>query len=310
MRILYLGGYPRSGSTLLSRVLGEPDRSICVGETRYLWGRGLVHNVSCGCGEPFLSCAFWGAVGEEAFGGWGNVDARRMEQLDTFTNLPQRLPLHAAPGLRRGMSARIDEYVPVLERLYRAIGKVSGAELIVEMSKDPTFAWLLRRIDGSDVRVVHLVRDSRAVAYSWTRTRRMPSPIGEQQFMPRSTPTETAVRWLAWNGGFHMLRAAGFPYLKLRYESFVDEPELALRRLGEFAGTSLLPADSRLRGRQVNLGSHHIFSGNPMRTRSGWVEIDGDDEWRTGLPDAERTKVTALTAPLLAAYGYRFTRSG
>jgi hypothetical protein len=307
MKILYVGGYPRSGSTLLSRVLGEPNSSICLGETRFLWSRGLLNDVGCGCGVPFRACEFWSAVGEEAFGGWDRVDPAALTELDRLTNLPQTLPLHFAPWLKPGFASMLDEYGRLLARLYGAIADVSGARVIVEMSKDPTFACLLRRIPGADVRIVHLVRDSRAVAYSWTRRRRMPSPIGTEEFMSRSTAAETALRWAAWNCGFHVLRAAGFPYLKLPYEHFVAEPAQALQRLGDLAGERY--DSTRIADGQVELGDHHIFSGNPMRASTGRVAIRRDDEWRSSLAVGDRRRVTAMTWPLLLAYGYPLSAS-
>jgi hypothetical protein len=304
VKILYVGGYARSGSTLLSRVLGEQSGMVCVGETRFLWSRGLINNVECGCGQPFRSCSFWSAVGDEAFGGWDRVDAEHLTEVDRVTNLPQTLPFHWAPWSLPGMTGKIREYVDYLAALYAAIARVSGATMIIEMSKDPTFACLLRRTPGGDVRVVHLVRDSRAVAYSWTRRRRMPSPIGEQVFMPQSSPTETAIKWLAWNADCYALSAARFPYLRFTYESFVADPRAILDKLSVFAGEALVPSDSQLRGKEVNLGDHHIFSGNPMRSTTGWLPVRLDTEWQTQLPRTQFAKVTAITWPLLLANGY------
>jgi Sulfotransferase family len=304
VKILYVGSYPRSGSTLLGRVLGEPSGSVCVGETRYLWERGLLHNVQCGCGAPFRECEFWSAVGAEAFGGWEQLDAARLTELDRVLNLPQVLPLHWAPRLRPGMRADVDEYVAILTRLYGAIARVAGAGVIVEISKDPTFARLLARIPQSDVRVLHLIRDSRAVANSWTRKRPMPSPIGDQELMPRSTPVETATRWLAWNIGFHLLGISRLPYTKLTYESFVAQPRATLKAVSEFAGVA--PPDQRSVQRdRVTLSAHHIFSANPMRARTGTIAIELDVGWQSELALADVAKVTAMTWPLLSAYGYR-----
>jgi hypothetical protein len=304
VKILYVGGYARSGSTLLSRVLGESPGMVCVGETRYLWSRGLLNNVDCGCGVPFRSCPFWSAVGEEAFGGWDRVDAEHLTEVDRVTNLPQALPLHWAPWLRAGMREKLSEYTATLTQLYGAIARVSGAKMIVDESKDATFACLLRRMPDSDVRVVHLVRDSRAVAYSWARRRRMPSPIGGQVFMPQAGPFETAIKWSAWNTSLNVLAAARFPYVKLGYESFVADPRAALQKLSDFAEEELVPSEEGLRGTEVKLGDHHIFSGNPMRASTGWTAIRLDREWETQLTKSQFAKVTALTWPLLALYGY------
>ena len=310
LKILYVGGYARSGSTLLGRVLGEAPGAVCIGETRFLWSRGLINNVDCGCGAPFRSCPFWSAVGWEAFGGWDRVDAARVAEVDRVINLPQSLPLQWAPWLRPGMRAMISEYVSRLGDLYGAISRVSGAATIVETSKDATFARLLSAIPGSDVRIVHLVRDSRAVAYSWTRKRLMPSPIGAQRFMPQASPAETATKWLAWNIGFHVLRAAGLPYLRFSYESFIADPRAVLRELDAFTGDALLPSASELRDTAVKLGEHHIFSGNPMRASTGWLPIRLDNEWQTQLSAAELATVTTMTWPLLRLYGYTLLPGG
>jgi hypothetical protein len=304
VKVIYVGGYARSGSTLLGRVLGEPSGMVCVGETRFLWSRGLINNVGCGCGQPFRSCPFWSAVGEEAFGGWDQVDAEEMTELDRVTNLPQALPFYWASWLRPGMGDKINDYVAILSKLYGAIKRVSGAKVIIEISKDPTLACLLTRIPNSDVRVIHLVRDSRAVAYSWTRRRRMPSPIGDQEFMSQASPTETAIKWAAWNAGCYALRAAHFPYQKITYENFVADPRGALERLSIFTGEDIISSGSELRGTEVKLGDHHIFSGNPMRASTGWLPVRLDTEWQTQLSAAQLATVTAITWPLLRVNGY------
>ena len=191
-RVLYLGGFGRSGSTLIGRALAEAPGAICVGETCYLWSRGLVHNVQCGCGEPFRNCAFWGAVGEAAFGGWERLDAAGIAEIDRVTTRLRALPFHWLAPPDSPFATAIDRYVEHLDRLYRGIAEVSGAALIVESSKDANFASLLSRVPGLQTRIVHLVRDPRAVAYSWTRSRRHASPIAGSEFMPTFTPTATA----------------------------------------------------------------------------------------------------------------------
>jgi hypothetical protein len=54
----------------------------------------------------------------------------------------------------------------------------------------------------------------------------------------------------------------------------------------------------------VSLEGNHIFSGNPMRAKSGAVPFRIDEEWRVAMPRKDRLKVTAATWPLLSRYGY------
>jgi Sulfotransferase family len=303
-KVLYVGAFARSGSTLVGRVLGEAPDAMCVGETRYLWSRGLLNNVQCGCGRSFRSCSFWDAVGREAFGGWDRVDAEWLAEVDHTTNGPRTLPLHWIPSLCPDFTSRVKEYVSHLTRLYAAIARVSGATTIIDTSKDPNFASLLTYMPSSDVRIIHLVRDSRAVAYSWTRNKQLSSPIGDQKFMERFKPLDTAPRWLAWNAAFHIFAARRAPYMRVSYESFVETPRDILCRFSLFADESLVLSTSQLTDKKVKLGRHHIFSGNPMSDRTGWLEIGLDDEWQTMLPTRQFAQVTAITLPLLRLYGY------
>jgi hypothetical protein len=301
--ILYVGGVGRSGSTLVGRVLGEATKSICVGETRYIWSRGLQHNVECGCGQPFRSCEFWTAVGSDAFGGWQNVNVARLAELDDVANRLRNLPFHWLPSLRSGFASVIADYTSHLASLYASMARVARANVIVETSKEPNFASLLTRIPNNKVHLVHLVRDSRAVAHSWTRSHRMPSPIGDQQFMPRFNPRNVAARWSISNLAFHALGRT-LPRIRVNYEDFVADPSEQLRKISEFTGEEFRLDSTQLLGSSVRLGDHHIFSGNPMRSSTGWLEMRLDDEWRTGLPAVRASEVTAMTWPLLRLYGY------
>jgi hypothetical protein len=303
-KLLYLGGFGRSGSTLLGRILGQAPDSVCVGETCYLGMRGLVENVQCGCGRSFRECHFWTAVGKEAFGGWDGVDVERLIRVDKLTGRFRTSPFHWSLFKRTDLAAAIDYYVSWLGRLYAAIARVAPTKIIVETSKDPYFAALLTRIPGCEVRIIHLVRDSRAVAYSWTRDKRRPSPIGEQRLMPQFRPADTAIRWVASNTAFHALAAGASAYIRINYEEFVVDPPQALRRLSEFADSPLCLPSTQLSDHEIELGDHHIFSGNPMRSRTGWLKIHMDDEWQTMLPPSQFAQVTALTWPLLRLYGY------
>jgi hypothetical protein len=58
----------------------------------------------------------------------------------------------------------------------------------------------------------------------------------------------------------------------------------------------------------VTLGPHHTISGNPMRLRTGEVELKPDLEWITAMPFTQHLVVTALTAHSLRRYGYPIRR--
>ena len=91
------------------------------------------------------------------------------------------IPSMVAPRLRPAAQADLERYTDVLSRLYRGIGEVAGARVVIDASKHASTAFLLRRVPGIDLRVVHLVRDSRGVAYSWTKEVKKPEVTGRRR---------------------------------------------------------------------------------------------------------------------------------
>ena len=82
----------------------------------------------------------------------------------------QYLFLLAYPKFRSAQQQKnIEAYRRILTKLYCAIQSVSGSQVIVDSSKGPRYAMLLNEIPEIDLRVVHLVRDSRGVVYSWQK---------------------------------------------------------------------------------------------------------------------------------------------
>jgi Sulfotransferase family len=305
VRVLYIGGCGRSGSTLLDRMLGELPRLFSVGELRFIWQRGLVENQRCGCGNRFRECPFWKAVGDEAFGGWDNLDAQDLAALERSTDRHRYIPFLIAPWLWPRYRRRLVRYTGVLARLYQGIHREMGGGLIVDSTKDPPFAFLLRHVPGLDLRLVHLVRDSRGVAFSWTKRIRKPEKVDTVDFMNTYHPVEMGFRWMVYNLCFHLLERLGVARLSMRYERFVGSPRAEIERIAAYAGEEFQEKDfAFLRGEAVDLGSHHTVSGNPMRFEQGPIQLALDEAWKTQLKPLHRRLVSIFTSPLLLCYGY------
>jgi hypothetical protein len=80
-------------------------------------------------------------------------------------NMPALMMPVQSQQFRSGMA----ELSADLQQLYRAIQCVSGARVLIDSSKVPTYGLILSRTSDIHLSVLHLVRDSRAVAYSWLR---------------------------------------------------------------------------------------------------------------------------------------------
>lgn len=302
-RVLYLGGLGRSGTTVLERVLGELPGTCSVGELVHLWQRGVLDDETCGCGEPFSRCAFWTEVGQRAFGGWDPALAARMEELRPRIDRTRFIPKLIAPRLLgRRRRAELREYVGTFLRLYRAISRTGGGAVVIDSSKHSSLAFCLRTEPGIDLRVVHVVRDSRGVAYSWTKEVRRPE-AGDDALMTRYSPSRSSALWVGHNLFLGLLGRLGTRTRLLRYEDFVADPRGVLVDLAGFA--DIPPGDLEfLSESSVLLSPSHTVAGNPMRFRTGPTPLRCDDAWREKLPSGRRALVSVLTAPLLARYGY------
>ena len=302
--VLFVAGAGRSGSTLLGTMCGQIDGFADVGELRHIWGRGLLANELCGCGRPFRRCPFWTEVIEAAFGSFDAAAPARRRELQRSVDRMWRIPqLRAARGGSR-FAARAMTYAEAIRRLYAAVAATSGARVVVDSSKSPSHVFVANLARELDVRVAHLVRDPRAVAFSWRRVRVRPEVAGGRESMPRIPAAWAAFEWDVMNAAARNTRTLGLPYALLRYEDLVARPgpELA-RTLSELGLGS--PELAFIRDDRVRLGPTHSVAGNPSRFVLGSVHLHPDLEWEDAMKRRDRLVVTALTWPLLGAYAYR-----
>jgi Sulfotransferase family len=305
VKVLFVGGYSRSGSTLLDCMLGQLPGVFSTGELAYIWTHGLQENRLCGCGSRFLDCAFWTEVGERAFGGWEAVDADQMRELELEVNRHRYLPLLLAPRVSPRFRRQLERYGELLGRIYAAIQEVSGARVIVDSTIDPAYGFLLTHVPNIDLRLVHMVRDSRATAFSWTRWQRRLDRPDCVMYQRRFHPGVTALRWSIYHLLVDALARRTGPAAYLRYERMVSSPETELKRLMDHVDEPLDRADlAFIRPGEVDLATNHTVAGSLMRLKQGTLAVRVDDEWTRALPARHRRLVTALTWLFLRRYGY------
>ena len=308
MKVLYIMSWGRSGSTLLDNLLGEVPGFFSAGELHRLWERGLLQNSRCGCGLEVSRCPVWKEVVHRV-----GVDAQR----SGFVPEPRTIANYRADTLRVRNTRRLLRlarqtdldhdlawYVTTVSSLYRNVAEVTGATVIVDSTKSPADAAILRAVSGVEPFFIHLVRDPRAVAHSWQRERLL-TDLSQPRPMVRHPPAGSTMSWLAWNLGAESVRRA-YPAgtsMLVRYEDFVSEPKSTIQEI-----IGLLDEPDRelsfLQGFTAKLEVNHTVSGNPSRYAVGSVELRADTEWTRELPSRDRALATAIALPLLRRYGY------
>jgi hypothetical protein len=306
VKVLYVVGLGRSGSTILSNSLGQIGGFFSGGELNFIWKHNVLENRLCGCGRPFRECPVWTRVMDEAFGGMDAVDPREMMRLQNQGTRTRHIPLMLTEKGNRSLAERLEKFLANYGRLYEAIANVTGSRVIVDSSKEPAHGFAMSMVPGVDFYVLHLVRDPRAAAYSWLKKKPQPDSDAKE-FMVRFSPTKSSAMWDSWNASAEALwRHTPQRYLRLRYEDFVADPRQrlvdVLKHLGEEDAEVPLVGE-----REVKLGVSHTVSGNPNRFDTGAVELRTDREWISKMNPRYKALVTALTMPLLLRYHYPVT---
>ena len=303
IRVLYIAGAGRSGSTILDNILGQVEGFASLGEVRFLWERGILEERRCGCGRPFLECPFWSVVLSRAF---PDEDlpalAARMVTLSQAGIRARRLPALLRSRSRERLQHSLSEYLRNLDRLYVAIGEVLGGGVVVDSSKLPPYGAMLDLLPSVELRVVHLIRDPRATAFSWLRKKPLTDGAA-RAFMQQQGPVKASALWAMWNVAADLLWRRSPRSMRLHYESFVGEPRSTVDRILTHAGAdgARTPFVSET---EVELAPTHTVAGNPSRFSTGRVAIRADDEWTRAMRPWDRVRVTAVTWPLLIRYGY------
>jgi len=307
--VLYIGGFGRSGSTLLDRLLGNVPQLHSGGEIAGIWPQGLISDRLCSCGVRFSECPFWTVVGKSSFGTLNveEVDAIASYLRHTFP--AKKMWRLFLPRTRANLIAAAPEnFLDVTAQIYEGMREVSACQAVVDSSKLATYLLMLAQVPSLRLHVVHLVRDPRAVAHSWSRPI-VPDPDGRSS-IGRFGAVKSALLWMIINIALEWTaRRLDLPYLRIRYEDLVACPDQVVDQLRRQVSTDLpgTASPAAPAGGEVELDVVHSVSGNPMRFAQGRVAIVEDASWK-GDGRAKRAITSAITFPLQWRYGYRALR--
>lgn len=291
--IVIIGGYGRSGSTLLEMLISKEVRLSSVGELKNLWSRGLIRGELCSCGTALNKCKFW----ESVMANISAINDLTYEDLESLRSRVERfrffffhrvlkIPSKTYLNNRR-------QYILVLKELYSAITKVSGNTIILDGSKRPAHIELLCEAFPGKVKVLHLVRDSRAVAYSLSKPKKRLEVHWKHELMQSNSAPIAALQWNFVNWGIRRLSSLARVQL-VRYEELATNPKKVLNQiLRELSQIEQSHGESCI----------HSVSGNPIRfERNSAIALD--ERWKSEMNLYGSILVTALTLPGLVRYRY------
>jgi Sulfotransferase family len=267
MRSIFIGGCPRSGTTLLGTLLGTHPDCLCVPESHFKIDALRFEDVRPERVDPARVLALMRR--DRDFQGW-----------------------EESPGAP-GPDERVVSYTDLVAWLVRRYGARFGKpspKLWVDHTPDNTrFATTLVDL-YPDAKMIHIVRDGRAVAASLLPLHWGPNRI------------DTAARYWLWHVG-HALAAEAClgpgRVTRVRYEDLVEQPEPTLQRLCAFLDMDYDPVMLKGDGFRVprHMKTPFPLIGKPPDSRR-------IDAWRTTLTDRQIELFEYRVDDFLRYFGY------
>jgi len=253
MKVLYILGSGHCGTTLLNLILDSHSQIIGLGEIESLDKQPV-----CSCGEPVASCRFWKDVMNEQASPCLRLYRRKWDFI-----LDRNKYLRKTKGSWEPVFD-MDALKQANFELYTRVLTKSGKQIIADKG------YYRAELLGGDARVrpviVHIVRDGRAVVWSYMKK--------YQKFLPY------AWKWAAENLKVEFLRRRhpDWPYVFIRYKDLAQNPQKTVGRIYHKIGVK--PEEGTVNFTEFE---HHQIGGNRMRMQKK-QEVKQDREWEKKMP--------------------------
>lgn len=306
IRYAYVLGTGYSGTTLLSLLLDSHPQIVSIGEVD-----NTIQNFPppypCSCGRSIGECAFFTRVRQLCAQQGVALDLQnfRVKLGSELGATTRRLLFGSAFGsalelgwlvrARDGLLGHLPVYHQHVQQVFarnsaiaRAALKASGKDVFVDSSKAVARVPHLFRRPEIDLRIIHVVRDVRAVA--WSAFKRDWKQV----------PAENTARyWVRTHKAALQLGAliGDDRYFRFRWEDFCAAPEPVLDQICRFLGVEPVSLVAR-----VNNEIHHVI-GNRMRLQPV-RPIRSDEKWQEALKPTQRLAAERCAGQLNRSFGY------
>ncbi len=267
---LFILGAPRSGTSLLSRMLGSHPSIAVPDETKIF--------------EAFVRLLpLYGDLREPA-------RLRRLARDVLGWRWIRRLP--DPPGLEDVLArVRQPDLCGVFGALLAAWTAGRGKPRWGEKSPNNLFYWDLIEAGFPTALVVHIVRDGRDVALS-----QIAAPFGPK------TMALAAERWVRH---IDLIRAIGqrlgpARYAELRYEDLLAEPEATITRVLQLVGEPFDPAMLQFHKNARPVGTDPLNDRNILKP----LQVRNSGKWASEIGPDQLAVFESIAGPTLDACGY------
>jgi len=235
-QVVLLAGLPHGGTTITNILLGQHPAVFSAGNLGNFPHKQLHH--FCSCGAPASECPFWLHIRNRFAAFAGREESRRMAHL------------------------------------YETICQQSGSRYLVDVCLDTQRVHQLLRNPHVDFRLIHLIRDGKAVVHSRLRLDYEIGQLFGFGWKHLDRTLRTTYKWRRHVASLTKTgKNLGSKFLQIRYEDICHDISKSLDRIGTFLDLdySQVKADL-IRGRPL-LQVPHLIRGKPALRRKRVREI-------------------------------------
>ncbi|MCG2587058.1 sulfotransferase [Rhodohalobacter sulfatireducens] len=283
---IYILGRGHNGSTVFNLLLGNHPDIESLGE--FSSGFQRFQTETCSCGSKLQECKLWSRVFSNLDGNpnWIGADnySSMLKYLDKFHRLPQVITRHFLPKWVE------NDYLPSTRLLFKEIAIASNASCIVDSSKELSRGTFFVSKFPENTKIVYLVRDGRAMIWSFLRRFRWSGRIKLFGKRRKIRSEILLVLHIIFSLTVSQVHAGILKFfhpgniITVKFEDLSENTESEFERIGRFLEKDFSKITDRIiSGNELEIG-HNIGGNNMRHSQKGTFVFKHDDSWREHFP--------------------------
>lgn len=256
MKLIYIMGSGRSGSTLLDIMIGSQSGVFSSGELCNLV-TAYFQDEYCACGKKICECEIWHQVIES----WQKKNKLNKESMLAFAKQdkqyshPKKISSWLL-GLLPMFTKSYQRYIDLLGSLYHEVSIATGESTLTDSSKSPVRLLHIVRAFSGFVQPVHLVKSPYGIIASLRRGHKKNMEAGIQHDLPARSAIRSALYWVVINFMVEFAcKVTDHNAARYKYEDLISQSEISL-------------PNGVLFFRYTKMAPGHVCAGNRMRMLS------------------------------------------
>lgn len=257
LKIIYIAGYGRSGSTALEIAISKRYGFQSLGELTSLYSELLYPFSKCGCGENYKKCELWSSI---AMSECNFVEASQLMKIYQSIH-PISFFLKLKYYFLYKRRANLSEFEFFLKKPFLEYLQYSNNSVVIDSSKSSWYASLRPlRLSNicPEIYILHIKRPLMGVIKS--------VKMGDNKFMmgdrvsPKKIPIPRAIiSWVVANIVAYLLRFK-FSYTFIDQRNLLKNPDLVFEELDKFF--------FELNKKERCCKQMHLVSGNRLKFKN------------------------------------------